>query len=646
MRTTVIAPLLAASFLAIPALADDPVSHLRSLYPGAKVLHMRPQGPVMVTAGGVASGGGEEGSLERQRLTYIFGADMTSGLTEAQAAETFLAQHGELFGGRFQGVGVGQAEGGQGNAGPGEQQPEARQLWAITAKNNRFTSFAYTQYIRGKEVVGSTIRVKVRRGQVPGEIPRVDYAAARVAGEPTAGSETPILTAEAASLFVRLASGIAGLTIQGTPELVVLRGDIDRPDAWCWRVRTQSGEGAAASCLTFFVDSSAPRVLHTESDWSHANESRDPPTTGTVEAYGTSAVYPYLPYQPGVSSLSLHRIPFLRVTATVSPPSAHPAPAYTNGDGEFAFASTIDLTAVSATFTATADPGTWYYHFQGDVVSATQPCLPGSHVQLVLDNASMSEEFRVAQVNAIINAQRAKGFFTSHISDSLVGLTFPMELVPNQPASSPSECGGLGFYHAYDVYYMRLGASWGTSTLGMYSCASPSIITHEYGHRAHRMLGLYDGVHAAWREGYSDSYAQVVLDDNVMGREQYKNGTAIRNDPTLDTVDCQWPLADPANGPPCDCSVPHLAGQLLSGVWGHLRQEFKNEYGAVSGLLGARVVFGNWSLITIGTDNCNSASTATLLEVLSAVSNDDVPLVCNAFAEHSIFPVCDCFLCP
>ncbi len=142
------------------------------------------------------AGGGEQLSATN-RLTYIFGADMTPGTSEAQAAAGFLAQHGSLFGGTFT-----------------DHEPEVRQLWSVTAKDESFTSFAYRQLIRGKEVEGSDIRIKVKRGTIA----RVDYAAARIAGEPTAGSENPYLTAEAASLFVRMWSGESSLHSQN-PEV-------------------------------------------------------------------------------------------------------------------------------------------------------------------------------------------------------------------------------------------------------------------------------------------------------------------------------------------------------------------------------------------------------------------------------------------
>lgn len=89
------------------------------------------------------------------RQLYIFGAPMTAGLTPRAAADSFLSEHGAAF---------------------GINSLDAAFLWDSGEANEGQQVFAYRQHIRGKEVDGSIIRVKVRRGAVP----RVDFAGAIV----------------------------------------------------------------------------------------------------------------------------------------------------------------------------------------------------------------------------------------------------------------------------------------------------------------------------------------------------------------------------------------------------------------------------------------------------------------------------------
>ncbi len=130
------------------AMADDPLATLRAMYPDVRVHN----------AG--------------RHYTYFYGTRMSPGATEAEAAAAFLAQHGDVFGGPLT-----------------QGRPELSEDRSVQSPDGRFAVFAYRQKIRGKEVDGSLIRIKVRRG----EAPCVDYAAARMAGEPTAGSEQPVL---------------------------------------------------------------------------------------------------------------------------------------------------------------------------------------------------------------------------------------------------------------------------------------------------------------------------------------------------------------------------------------------------------------------------------------------------------------------
>ncbi len=545
---------------------------------------------------------------------------MTPGTSEAQAAAGFLAQHGSLFGGTFT-----------------DHEPEVRQLWSVTAKDESFTSFAYRQLIRGREVEGSDIRIKVKGGTIA----RVDYAAARIAGEPTAGSENPYLTAEAASLFVRMWSGIENLVVQGTPEEVVLRGEGQRPDAWCWRVNARIGENASAAYRTYFVDTAMPRVMYVQNNEFNCAAPRniDPPTTGTVTGYGTSMAAPYRPYQGSGSTLVLHPIPGIKVYAT-------DVDAATNTDdaGSFSFSPSVSLTGVSTRFGDVSDQSEWYYFFtfaspSAELLSASSSVSPGGHVDLELGNSGLTPEERVAQVNAIVGAKRAMDFFANYIGDSLPRFSLVMRLNPNNSSNlSPGGCGGMTFnqFVTPNRFEMRLGRSFSNASGAMWNCASASVTAHEYGHAALFVLELSLGGNGAFHEGFGDVYASMLNDDAVFGREHNQDDSPIREDPTSSSINCQYPIACHTTTL-CECEHSHSAGQLLSGPWVRIREGLKLEYGYTDGLEAARVLFTKWSIMTIGGSYCDSAHAGTFAEVLSLAKDEGQEIVItNAFHAHNI----------
>src|SRR5262249_13050449 len=153
--------------------------------------------------------------------------------------------------------------------------------WSSPSSDGDSVVFAYTQKIRGKPVEGSHIRIRVRRAAVL----RVDYASARLSGEPTVGTEQPTLTADAARILAIVSGSPEGFVIDDTPELAVLRGNARRPDAWCWRIAAHEGAGPRTRSRTYFVDTASPRIVQIQDhSWGI-----DPPTTGAVGAVGTPA---------------------------------------------------------------------------------------------------------------------------------------------------------------------------------------------------------------------------------------------------------------------------------------------------------------------------------------------------------------------
>lgn len=554
-----------------------------------------------------------------QNFRYFYGADMTPGATEVQAAAAFIAVHGTAFGGP-QIVGV---------AAPSQ----LVQVSSVPSLDGDFVVFRYRQKIHGKDVDGSDVRVKVGRGQMP----RVDFAAGRLAAMPTIGSEVPLIPAEIATFLVRIQPGLASAAVEGEPRVVVLRGSERRPDAWCWRIVTRTGDGAIAKRRVHYVDTSSPRILHTVDQFFNF----EPPTTGTVRGYGTSAAYPYFPYQGSSTTLYTHPIPGIRVDGLVSGLPGQSVFANGNGGFSLSLGSTGQSIQLSASLEQT---GQWYlvgvgatqppqsppFEWVEDTVSASV----GDYVEMLLENSTLSEEFRVAQVDTLVSAKRARDLFLQYISDSVPGLAGRLDIYPNVPFAQ-ALCQGLTTTVAggYAILFSESNSLGGCWNLGSHSATC-----HEYGHVA---LLILDGIefattYPAFHEGYADTYGNMVNDDSVQGRSHHTDGTPIRDDPTLPTINCQYPL--PSFSEHCSCGTSHLAGQLLSGPWVRIRETMKSSYGSSLGLARARRLFGNWSLVTLGGDDgCGSAHPGTLVEVNTvAKGSAEVSIVCSAFIAHHI----------
>ncbi len=556
-----------------------------------------------------------------RNLTYLYGAEMTPGQTEQQAVTAFLAAHAGAFFGGVPGVGR------TGDA------PELVQEWSMPSKSGDFVVYAFRQRIRGKEVDGSNVRIKVKRGVVP----RVDFAAARLAGEPTLGSEQPLVSGEVASFLVRTQPGLQAALVEGSPEVVVLRGTGRRPDAWCWRIRTRVGEGLHATQRTHYVDTASLRVIHSAVHYS----SYDPPTTGTVTGLGTPTAPPCYPFHGNGQILVSQPMGGIRVeNSTV--PSAH---TFTDSSGAYSLSwgSTGQGITVG---TSMGLEGQWFTlvdekETPPKFLSAGATGQVGDNIPLSLVNSAMDIDVRVAQVDAVVTANRSRDFFLQYISDSAAGLNLPFSIIVNTSAASIGGSAvvrnGSGVAIAYAILFSP-------QTSGYWNCASHSVVGHEYGHAALDMVGLRSADMPAFHEGFADTYSYMVNDNSVFGPQQYANYGNVREDPSSTAVNCQFPL--PSTGVClCDpndlgCLCGHAAGQLLSGPWVRIRNNYKTHYGATTGLEYARVLFGRWALVTLGgDDDCHTAYEGTLIEANSVADSalSDDGIICAAFAAHSIY---------
>jgi hypothetical protein len=542
------------------------------------------------------------------RRAYVFGTEMTGGTTPEAAARAFIEQHGGVFEvGELEAVGI--------------------RTW--TTIDGTSTVLGAVQQIRGVHVEDSVVRVVVRNEAEP----KVVFAGVRLAAEPVIGVEHPVVPAAVAAMLVQAHN--AHVTAVGEPERVVLRGNRNRGDAWCWRVRAVRSEGGIDRPVVYFLDTLYGQVIHERDDYFNLG----PGVQGSVTASGT-VVADLLPFGTSSTQLTVHSVPGVRVVGTT--PSSQ-ATTFTGSNGQYSLVLgqlNDPVEVVASVGDTTSRAGAWYRLFDfagaswpsGDPIHDVESDVIGNVVDLQPVSLS-SQEYQVAQVDAIVSVSRSRDFARTFIDNSFHStgqLTVSVNYDAGgqceavvQPPSTPNPMGSMIFTAS-------------TTTTGCHNYASHSIIPHEYGHI---VLGhIFNWTPGEFHEGYADSFAMFVNDDPVQGRHAKVNGTNIREDPSSGGVDCQFPITGSQPNPTvCTCDYSHLAGQLLSGVWVRILAEYRAEYGATAGMSNARSVFGAWTLITSGDDGeCNAAHEGTALEILTIAEESMHGRVCNALGESGI----------
>jgi hypothetical protein len=451
------------------------------------------------------------------------------------------------------------------------------------------------------------------------------------------GLEEPVVPGNIAAALAQAQAGFAGAAVDGEPELVVLLGQGERPDAWCWRVRVRDPQRELGSARTLYLETRLGQVIHSRSDVFNEDV-----TTGTVTSLGMPLVSDgcaLCPYRDDPSRLVAHPIPGLRVTGTVGSNSAH---TFTGQNGGYVLE--LGTTSQSISLDAwTAVEGAWYlvYDLWSGWLRSIVSTTVGSHANHALTHSTMSTERKVAQADAIVGINRAREFFKQYISTSVPGLSIPVWIYPNlelycnaqaQILNSPPRWG-VGFGLSLDDPNEPYGGCW--------NFASHGVAAHEFGHVALFMLDEAFLDFPSFHEGYADTTSNMIYNDSVQGRSHWRDGTNVREDPRSTQINCQYPIASNTTTE-CYCSASgHAAGQLLSGIWLRIRDEYVRAFGAEDGLEYTRQLFGEWSLLTLGgePETCNPAYAETAVEVLESRHADTIVTynaVCDAFAAHGI----------
>ena len=466
--------------------------------------------------------------------------------------------------------------------------------WEGNVRDGKFYALQYTQKAGGLTVENSVGRVLVRNN-LDGTW-SVVYAAGLFAAMPEGGYAPMTRTAQDAINFIK-GSDFGRLPQWSQAQLVAFQqaGPNGVTAVRAWKFVGENPDLANREKFTFFVDANTGALLEAR------NEVLNIDVFGFVRGFGSPG------NKPDEASNPPALLPINDAQVAVS-------------GGNSAFADSSGFFNIShngssdVTITSNFDTGHWANinnQGGGGVLSASATATPGTEASLEYN--STPSEFETAQVNAFIYTGRIHNLFTDR--SSWTGMNFRATVNVNINSS----CNA--FFDGSSINFFRKAG-------GCNNTAYSTVVTHEYGHYVVSRLNLAQG---AFGEGYGDICSELVSDTGVVGEDFFTNGGIIRdNDNTIRTY-------------PCSGEV-HFCGQLLAGVWWHMRENFGVTYGSAPGLEQTRQLMVDWSLITTGGQGDNSAHPGTAIEVLT-LDDDDGNLgngtpnyddICAAFELHNV----------
>ena len=466
--------------------------------------------------------------------------------------------------------------------------------WAGDVRLGEFYAFMYTQTLGGLPVEDSPGRVLVHNN---GDGTwSVVYAAGLFVAEPTGGFAAMTRTGQDAVNFIR-GSEFGRLPQWSAPSLVVYQLTTEEgPRAVrAWKFVGENPDLLAREKYTFFVDASNGGLLEAR------NEVHNIDVFGYVKGYASPGNLP--DYGSNTPVLLPINDDLISVAGGNS--------AYSDTTGFF---NITHGGSTNVTINANFDTGHWCNindQSGGATLTASATATPG--VEGYLEFNSAPTELKTAQVNAFINTGKIHNFFTDR--SSWTG----MNLVCTTNVNLASTCNA--FFDGSSINFYRSGG-------GCVNTAYTTVVAHEYGHYVVARLGLSQG---SFGEGYGDVCSELLYDTGVVGENFFTNGGDIRdNDNTIVTYPCGGEI--------------HFCGQVLGGVWWHMRENFGATYGSAAGLTLAQQHMVDWSLITTGGSGNDGAHPGTAIEVLTIDDNDgnldngtpNYNDICNAFELHNI----------
>jgi hypothetical protein len=514
---------------------------------------------------------------DQGRVRIIYGAPMTAGLTPEHAAAAWLEQHGAAL---------------------GCPDPDLRLTWSATLKNERFTVFAFQQYLDDVEVEEAIARILVLNGPVP----RVVYAAGTLAPATPQDLAAPLLDGATAVAIVRAQRLYRDLPVWSKPEPGIFQGIGGWiPPVRVWKFVGEEPDLENRRKLTFFVNATTGQLVHARNEILHQGE-----ITGQVRARATPGMSPDIPSNPPVlTPLGDVRINVFNGTSD-----------YANADGSISLPhwGTEPVTLRTRLGTA-SNVGRWasVADRANDVLALTQVVTPPGPVTLTFNNTPQGAAgaTTTAQVNAFIHTNLIHDFFRSRSGTwSLIDHPLRANVNINRSCNASYDGASINFFTA------GTEPGYGTCPNTAYS----SVVAHEYGHHIVNQLGVGQG---GFGEGFSDVCSMFLYDDPQIAR-QFVDGQSLRQ-PLLANV--QYP---------CPLGGIHDCGQLLGVMWWRIRQNMGAFYGSADGLERTRQMFVDWALITTGGEGeqyLNSGHYGTFIEILTI--NDDDGLLSNGTPDLS-----------
>ncbi|MBK7403781.1 MAG: hypothetical protein IPJ41_03890 [Phycisphaerales bacterium] len=508
------------------------------------------------------------------RNRILYGVRMTTAATPREAAERFLADHGDAF---------------------GAGKLDLVETWSGDVRFGKFYAFSYTQRVGGLDVDLSPGRVLVRNN-LDGTW-SVVYAAGLFAKAPVGGFSPMAITGQQAVAFIRATEQFGALPKWSDPELVAYQAEAaDGFEAVrAWKFDGENPDLINRERYTFFVDAATGSLLEARDGVQHTD------VFGYVKGYRSPGT------RPDEGGNPPQILPINDSQVSVSGGNS----GYSDPTGFF----TISHGGSSnVTISANFDTGHWSnVNDQSGtaILTASATATPG--LEAYLEFNSSPSQYTTAQANAFV----ATGLIHNLIRDRTGWTGMDFRCTTN--VNLNQTCNA--YFDGSSINFFRSGG-------GCNNSAYSTVVAHEYGHYIVNNQGLGQG---SFGEGYGDSAAEMLFDSGIIAEHFYTNGNPIRdNDNTIVTYPCSGEI--------------HYCGQVLGGVWWHMRENFGATYGSSQGLDQLRQLFVDWTIATTGGSGNNSAYPGTAIEVLTLDDNDGdiyngTPNyfdICNAFELHGI----------
>ena len=467
--------------------------------------------------------------------------------------------------------------------------------WSGEVNYGKFWAFSYTQRVGGLPVDTSPGRVLVR-DNLDGTW-SVVYAAGLFAVAPEGGFPPMTRTAQDALNFVRGTEQFGALPKWSVPTLVAYQSDTGAgfEAVRAWTFVGENPDLADRERYIFFVDAANGALL----------EARD--GVQNIDVFGFVKGYASPGNLPDEAGNPPALLPINDIRVAISGGNT----AYTDATGFF---NISHGGSSNVTISANFDTGRWSNvndQSGTGVQSKSATATPG--VEAYLEFNQSPSQYLTAQVNGFIHT----GLIHNLIRDrsSWTGMDFVCTTNVNVSGS----CNA--YFDGSSINFYRAGG-------GCNNAAYTTVVAHEYGHYIVARQGLSQG---SFGEGYGDSAAEMLYDTGTIAEHFYTNGNPIRdNDNTIVTYPCSGEI--------------HYCGQVLGGVWWHMRENFGDAYGSAPALEMMRQLFVDWTIITTGGSGNNGAHPGTAIEVLTLDDTDgninngtpNYNEICAAFELHGI----------